>query len=269
MSHRTRVGIVVGFFMFAAAAVFSVVPPVPQPAAFNAFADSRAWLGIPNALDVLSNLGFLAVSLVGMLAVWRASQSRGFETEADAAPYALFFAAAGAIALGSAYYHSAPDNGRLVWDRLPMAVAFMAFLAAVVADRIDRQAAVPALIVFVLIGLASVAYWAWTESNGQGDLRFYGLVQFLPIASLPLICWLFPRPRYTKGRYLVWVFALYGIAKLLELADKGVFEATRGLVSGHTLKHLVAAAAIAVVVGMVPTGRTDTCFRGMQLFRGI
>ena len=42
---------------------------------------------------------------------------------------------------------------------------------------------------------------------------------------------------------LGWVIVWYGLAKLLELSDWDIFVATSGWVSGHSLKHWVAAAA--------------------------
>ena len=255
MSFHVRIGVLAGLFAFAAAAGFLFVPAIPQDPAYHAFADARAWLGMPNAANVLSNVAFIAVGATGLLAVRRALRGHAFDTPRDAAPYAVFFLAAVGIGAGSAYYHWDPSNGTLFWDRLPMTVAFMSFLAAVVTDRIDRQAAIHVLAGLVLVGIASAAYWSWSESRGSGDLRFYGLVQFFPVLGLPVVCWLFPRARYTKGRYIVWIFLLYGAAKGLELWDRQVFEALGGAISGHTLKHVVAAAAIAIAVPMIPSPR--------------
>lgn len=42
---------------------------------------------------------------------------------------------------------------------------------------------------------------------------------------------------------MVAVVAIYLVALLLDLGDRAVFALTDGLVSGHTLKHLVAALA--------------------------
>jgi hypothetical protein len=154
--------------------------------------------------------------------------------------------------MGSAYYHAAPDNARLFWDRLPMTVAFMALFSAFIADRINQRIGVQWLLpILVVAGIASVFYWDWSESVGRGDLRFYFLVQFYPIVALPVICWLFPKGRYTSGRYLAWLIAWYAVAKGLELFDVQVFALLGGTVSGHTLKHLASAVATLVVVRML------------------
>lgn len=168
----------------------------------------------------------------------------------------MFFVGVALVALGSAYYHWAPSNDRLLWDRLPMSIGFMALCAAIVADRIDAKAGNGwMLCLLVASGLASLFYWHWTESLGRGDLRFYAFVQFFPMIALPAVCWLFPRYRYTAGRYLVWVIAWYGLSKVLEHFDEDVFDLLGHAVSGHTLKHLAAAVATFGVLWMLMAPR--------------
>jgi len=143
--------------------------------------------------------------------------------------------------LGSAYYHLAPDNARLVWDRLPMTLVFMGLLAATIAERIGAAAGLAALPPLVAAGVLSVLYWRASEAAGAGDLRPYGLVQFFPALGIPLLLWLFPA-RYTRGGDLLAVLAIYGASKVFEALDGPIFRAGRVL-SGHTLKHLTAAFA--------------------------
>ncbi len=143
--------------------------------------------------------------------------------------------------LGSSYYHLAPDNDRLVWDRLPMTLGFMSVFAAVIQERVSLTLGRRLLIPLLGLGLASVLYWQMTERAGAGDLRLYGMVQFYPLVMIPLMLAMFP-PRYTRGSDIIGALFLYGGAKLLELADAMVFSAGR-IVSGHTLKHMAAAAA--------------------------
>jgi len=57
-------------------------------------------------------------------------------------------------------------------------------------------------------------------------------------------------PRYTRGGDYVAVLAVYGLAKMLEWLDRPIFELGR-VVSGHTLKHLVAAGAAGLVLRML------------------
>ncbi len=164
----------------------------------------------------------------------------------------MFFIAVALVSLGSGYYHWAPSNDSLLWDRLPMSIAFMALSSAIVADRINADAGNGWLLgVLLFLGVASLVYWDWTESLGRGDLRFYGFVQFYPMLALPIICWLFRECRYTPVRYIVWLIAWYGLSKVLEFFDAAVFELTGNLVSGHSLKHLAAAVATFMVLRML------------------
>lgn len=221
------------------------LPPVPQPAAYHQFADARTFWGIPNALNVLSNLPFLLIGIWGLLTVGRAN----FIGARERMPYAVLFAGVALTAFGSAYYHWMPNNDRLVWDRLPITVGFMGFFAAVISERVSLRAGRALLWPLVVVGVASVFYWHWTELQGAGDLRWYLLVQLYPLLAIPFLMALFP-PRYTAGWYILLGIALYVVAKGLEVADAPVF-ATLHDISGHTLKHLAAAGASACLVWMV------------------
>ncbi|WP_442776005.1 hypothetical protein [Sphaerotilus montanus] len=158
-------------------------------------------------------------------------------------------------AFGSSYYHWAPDNARLVFDRLPIAWACAALTCGFLAQRVDvRWAGVVPLVTAWGVATASVLYWWFTEQGGVGDLRPYLLVQFLPMVLVPAALLMRMAPRGSAPGACVsdrawWaVLALYGLAKLAESADAPVFEALSHTTSGHVLKHLLAAAAAAVVV---------------------
>jgi len=155
-------------------------------------------------------------------------------------PFLAVFIGVFSTAYGSAYYHWAPANGTLIWDRLPMTIAFMGLFTMVLADRVDARWT-KALLPLLLVGVTSVWYWGWTEAQGAGDLRLYALVQFLPMLLIPLILILYRAPRRDFGCY-IGLICCYGLAKLLEYFDVSVFELT-AMVSGHTLKHLAAAMA--------------------------
>ena len=251
LTFRQRIGILIAVLGLGLAGLLALAP-IPQDPAYHLFADSRAFLGIPNFNDVASNLGFALVGTFGLFAL-TGGRGRGvFGLPADARPYLVFFLGVALVSLGSAYYHWAPSNERLLWDRLPMSVAFMALCAAVAADRIHARAGNGWLLaLLVALGLTSLLYWHWSESLGRGDLRFYGFVQFYPVVVLPVVFLLFPEHRYTLGRFVAWVVAWYGLSKLLEHFDGEVFALLGGTVSGHTLKHLAAAVATFVVLRML------------------
>ena len=250
LSFRQRIMLLLGLFAVVLFLI-AMLEPRPQDPEYHLFADNRAFFGIPNFNDVVSNLGFATAGIVGILLV-AGSRHSLFACPPDIRPYAIFFVAITLVSIGSAYYHWAPSNERLFWDRLPMSMAFMAISSAVVADRIDARAGNGwLLLVMLAAGAASLVYWNWTESAGRGDLRFYALVQFYPMAALPLIIGLFPRFRYTAGRYLAWMILWYASAKVLEHFDGEVFALLGHTVSGHTLKHLAAAVAPIVIVRML------------------
>jgi hypothetical protein len=237
MSRRAAIGVIGGLALLAVLIAW-MAPPLPQDPAYHRLADTRSWLGIPNALNVLSNAGFLLVGALG-LAVLRRGEA--FAEPRERRPYAVFFAGLILTGFGSAYYHWEPGNARLAWDRLPLSITLMGLFAATITDRIGPRAGLRLLGPLVALGAGSVVYWHWTEQQGMGDLRLYALVQFYPMVAVPLMLWWLP-PRYTRGGDMFATVATYGVAKVPELLDGWILAAT-GAVSGHTLKHLLAALA--------------------------
>lgn len=252
---RSRITVLMVLFVAAVVGV-SLLDRIPQPSAYHGFADTRSWLGIPNVADVVSNLSFVLVGGFGLWRIFGPAGRRTFEHLPDRWPYALFFLGVVLTGIGSAYYHAAPDNARLFWDRLPIAMTIMALFSAFIADRIDRRIGIRWLLpVLIALGVASVWYWDWSESAGRGDLRLYILVQFFPLFALPVICWLFPAGRYTTGRHLAWMIGCYGLAKLFENFDPEVFGLLSNAVSGHSLKHLAASLVVVATIHMLAAAR--------------
>ncbi|MDR3721036.1 MAG: hypothetical protein P4L00_05520 [Candidatus Acidoferrales bacterium] len=235
-----RSWVLVGAILAAVFIVF-LFPAIPQSESYHRFADTRALLGIPNCLNVLSNAFFLLVGLLGIRFVLRADTqgAAGFIDSRERWPYFAFFVGVALTAFGSGYYHLRPNDHTLVWDRIPMAIGFMALVAAVIAERISVKLGARLLLPLIVVGIGSVIYWDVTQTRGHGDLRPYAIAQFGSLLILLLIVALFP-PRYTRTSDLIVSLAIYGVAKGLEAADKPVFAAGH-FVSGHTLKHLAAA----------------------------
>jgi len=238
-----RAGMMLLFAITAIVAVVALLlPRIPQPQEYHMFADQRGFLGFPNIGDVVSNLAFAGIGLWGLVFLLQSNSEqipKHFLDRRERWPYLFVFAGMLLTAFGSSYYHLHPSNASLVWDRLPMTIVFMSLVAAVIAERISLRAGLWLLPILLLIGLSSVLQWYMSEVRGAGDLRFYAAVQAYSILVL-LIALFFP-PRYTRGSDLAVVVGFYALAKVLEILDKPIFGVGH-IVSGHTLKHLAAAA---------------------------
>lgn len=224
--------------VWAAAALF---PRTPQPASYHDFADQRAWLGIPNFGDVGSNLAFAIPGVWGLIWLCSRTGKASFVGEHERWAYFAVFLGLLLTAFGSSYYHLAPDNARLVWDRLPMTIAFMGLVSAMIAERISVTRGLQLLPLLVLMGVASVLWWWHTETIGAGDLRFYAAVQVYAVLAPPVLL-LLP-PRYTRSADFLMIFGFYVLAKVFETADRQIFSISAHAMSGHTLKHLTAGGA--------------------------
>ena len=221
------------------ATIAHILPPIPQPQAYHNFADHGPWLGIPNFGDVASNLPFAIVGLFGLIFL-RKPRPEKFADPRERWLYLIMFAALIPTAFGSAYYHLAPGNARLVWDRIPIMIVFMALLAVVIAERVSVNAGLWLFPILQAAGIGSVLFWRAGELRGHGDLRFYAAVQVYAI--LVLLLMLLVPAKYTRSTDFAAVVGFYVLAKILEEADRQVF-ALGHIVSGHTLKHLAAATA--------------------------
>ncbi len=219
----------------AVAAVFWL-DRIPQDPAYHQFADSATLFGVRNFLNVATNLPFLLAGVAGL-----ARRTRG-RVPASRAQYLVFCAAVALVGVGSAYYHWSPSTPTLVWDRLPMTVAFMALFSAVIQDRVSERLGRLLLWPLVIVGAGSIAWWHCSELAGRGDLRPYGIVQFLPMLLIPLMLLSFSG-RGLRAEWLWSTLAIYVAAKAAEYFDGVVFAAT-GILSGHSLKHLLAALAV-------------------------
>ncbi len=227
--------------LIAAVAVVATffVDPIPQDQSYHVFADTRTILGVPNFWNVVSNLPFLIVGVIGLVVALRGAQS-GMLGEQRAA-YAIFFLGVLLTSFGSGYFHLDPNNDTLLFDRLPMTISFMAFFSVIIGEHIEPKAGKSLLLPLLALGVVSVLYWSHTEAAGHGDLRPYALVQFLPLVLIPMILVLFSSA-FTTTAYIWVMLGLYVLAKALEFFDGQVFAMT-GDISGHTVKHVVAALA--------------------------
>lgn len=210
--------------------VLQQLHPLVQDPQYHHFADTRSRWGVPNAKDVVSNAGMLLVGLAGL--GWLAAQKN---YKVLSGPAWTFFLGLIATAAGSSYYHLAPSNASLVWDRLPMAWTFAGTLSAVCLCASRRALDYMGQILILGGASATVAFWALT-----GNLWPYALLQFGGLALIVVLS----AQKHILGRS-GWhaLIGWYALAKLLEACDTEVWRLTSHLVSGHTLKHLASAAA--------------------------
>jgi hypothetical protein len=228
-------------FTIAVGAAAVLLPRLPQPQSYHDFADQRSWLGIPNFGDVASNLLFAVSGVWGLSFLFGQRGAERFIDPRERWAYIFVFLGLLLTAFGSGYYHLAPDNARLVWDRLPMTLAFMGLVSAMIAERVSVAVGFYLLPLLLLIGAGSVVLWWYSEARGSGDLRSYAAVQVYAVLILPVLL-LLP-PRYSHSWDFAVVFCFYVMAKMFETADRGIFSLDRHTISGHTLKHLAAGAA--------------------------
>jgi len=218
ITSRRLLGLLV--FMLASLLGLFLLPPIVQNQNYHDFADQRTLFGIPNFWNVVSNIPFIGIGAVGL---WQFGRSQAT---------LLLFLGIFLTGFGSGYYHLDPNDQTLFWDRLPMAIGFMAILAIVIEERVDRRAGAILLWPLTAIGVFSLLLWRWT-----GDLRLYAWVQFFPCLALLLFA-----PRFSGTIYWLIAAMLYALAKLFEFYDNAIYSASTVL-SGHTLKHFAAAAA--------------------------
>jgi hypothetical protein len=227
-SDPTRAIAVFMGLMIASLGALWLLPAIHQDQGYHYFADERTFFGVPNFWNVVSNLPFIAVGAVGLRQFHR-----------DPAVFVIFLGIF-LTGIGSSYYHWDPSDRTLFWDRLPMALCFMAILAVIVAERVDARLGAILLWPLIAIGILSLLLWRST-----GDLRLYVWVQFFPCLAMPLLILIFP-PKYSGTAYWVVAAALYALAKGCEFSDRAVHA--NFILSGHTLKHLFAAGACFAVL---------------------
>lgn len=224
----------------------TLLPPTPQSMVYHEFADQRSYWGIPNFFNVTSNLIFL---IVGVMGVFHLRNRLSGTTPTEMGLYRLVFASTGAACLGSMYYHWEPNLISLFWDRLPIAIGFTSLLAATLVERFAASWLNYFSVLLPVIGAMSPLYWLWSELNHVGNLNFYIAAQFCSIGLILLLVSGFPS-RYTHTTEIYCVMFIYGLAKLAEIADQKIYEFGQ-IISGHTLKHILAGFAVYFILRML------------------
>ena len=242
---KETVGLIIIFVLSLGVIVSTLfLPAIAQDQSYHYFFDTQQLLGIPNFWNVVSNLPFLFVGIWGVL--WLKSAEKAQYLQEIKYIYLVFFIAVTLVALGSSYYHLHPSNSTLLWDRLPMTIAFMALFSIILSEFIHIQLGRFLVLPLLLMGLSSVIYWHLSEQTGHGDLRFYAFIQFLPILLIPVIL-LFFKPSFSLKKAYWLLLVAYLLAKVLEYFDKETYQII-SIISGHSLKHIVAAVGIYILI---------------------
>jgi len=209
-----------------------ILSPIEQNQSYHNFSDDNTIFNIPNFWNVVSNLPFMIVGFLGLYTLNTITKAK--------TQYFIFFLGIFLVSIGSGYYHLDPNDNTLVWDRLPMAIAFMALFSIVISEFISEKKGRLILFPILIVGLLSVLYWVILN-----DLSPYLLVQFYPMLAIPIIL-IFFRSKYnlTSGYWLL-LFA-YVIAKILEHFDYQVYSILE-LISGHSLKHIFASTGVFIL----------------------
>ncbi len=239
--------ILIATALIAVIITFSFVEPLPQDPVYHEFADSRTYWKIPNTFDVLSNIALAVVGLLGIVAALKKLRRRKFN--APIFQYLIFFGGVFLTGFGSLYYHLSPTNQTLIWDRLPITILSIGFFCSVVSEMVSPKGSLVLMGPLLLIGIGSVYYWHYTESLGRGDLRLYGIVQFLPLILIVLIFVMYKFPRDYLS-YISGVLIFYALSRITELLDHEIYNSLQ-FISGHTLKHLFAALAAGCLLVMM------------------
>ena len=229
-----------GFILLAVLLLISLLgivflQPITQQESYHQFCDSETILGIPNFWNVISNIPFLVVGIWGLFNTGKLKGKR--------IQYQMFFMGITLVAIGSGYYHLNPNSQTLVWDRLPMTIAFMSLFSIVISEFVNAKMGRRLLFPLLLIGLFSVAFWMVF-----GDLKVYAVVQFYPLLAMLVILLLFSSKQNSVKGYWMLVIA-YVLAKLFEHYDFQIQHVIH-FWSGHTLKHLV------IAVGIIGLGKS-------------
>lgn len=220
------------------------LPPIAQDINYHSFSDSRSLFSILNFWNVVSNLPFLFIGILGLYKTVVTDTLNIIEDIKIA--YILLFLGITLTAFGSGYYHLYPINQTLVWDRLALTIIIMSLFSIVISEFISACTGKALLFPFIFAGISSVAYWYFSELQGAGDLRYYAFVQFFPLFVIPIILVCF-RSRYNCVKAYWLLLLLYVVAKVFEQFDDEVFSGL-GFISGHSIKHFIAALGLYILL---------------------
>ena len=186
------------------------------PQSYHKFIDNRTISGIPNFMNIVSNL---AIALPAFYLMKKQKKISFLSINILL------------LAITSAIYHMNPNDNTIFLDMLFV----MSINTVVFSYFVNKQVG---NFIFIL-GILSVFYW-----KKYDDLRFY---EFLKIA-IPVyaIFMLYKNPKV--NHYIFPVIILTILIRVSEYNDKEIYKLTGGIISGHSLKHIFAALDIYLII---------------------
>jgi hypothetical protein len=211
--------------------------PITQSQEYHQFAEQRLIGYIPHFGDVLSNLSFIVIGTLLLVESrhWNAVEIyKGQKTLFTALAYSSI-----ALGLGSGYYHWAPVDYTLAWDRATMVLGFAIIFydSCIRYDIFSKKGICKGTAITTIVFLGTVVFWMLF-----GRLEPYVFVQFFTMFVLVVLA--IKNYKEVPSRHLFNMFIWYLIAKVFETFDKEIFMMTGELMSGHTLKHIAYAMAL-------------------------
>ena len=179
VSKNTSIAILLGVTLLIIV-IGLMLKPIPQPQAYHSFADQRAWLGVPNAGRCALEHPIRPGRALGTLPFVLALAQIHFVDARERWPWVGVSIGLILTAFGSGYYHLAPDNARLVWDRISMTIVFMSFVAALIAERINLRLGLGLWPLLLVVGIFSVFQWHASELRGQATCACTPQSRFTP-----------------------------------------------------------------------------------------
>ena len=237
--------LIFGIFSLCIVLVSIIMPPTPQEIQYHQFADQRNYFGIPNFLNVVSNIFIFFSGIAGFFFLLHSREflnHKIFTHFSERWPYIILFLSVIIVSITSAYYHLEPNNNRLIWDRIPITIGIGALLSITLIERISIKFGLILLPFLILFGIGSVIYWYWGEQYGFGNLNYYLVIQFYSILAIVILVKYFPS-RYTRNKDIYIAVALYAFAKLVEILDHEIYNLGQ-IISGHSVKHLIVGLAV-------------------------
>ncbi|GLT75925.1 hypothetical protein SLA2020_476150 [Shorea laevis] len=221
-----------------------ITPKIPLSPHNPLFADMRNFLGMPNTLNVISNFPFLIVGVLGFVLSLGGSFFN-ISLRGEVWGWVLFYAGIASMAFGSAYYHLKPDESRVMWDTLPMMIAYSSLFSSFIIERLGERIGLSCLLSLLIVAVISIIY-----ARTFSDLRLCITFQSIPCIAIPVMTFLFP-PKYSHSMYWLWAAGACIVAKVEALADMKIYRANRYIISGHSLEHLCSAIAPVLLTVML------------------